>query len=123
MGIHKEVVEPAAVDDYIGIDGKTKELHHLSGLTKKSKKRASKKTKKGWRKFTNVKDVEDYLEEKRKESIQLGDIVENIQDDSLFFVDTHPNSKESIVSNNVSLGTRSKTHKEVLKGNKGIVRW
>ena len=115
MGIHRGVKQTTT--DYIGVDGRIEKAHLLEEKSseKKFKKRGTKKTKKGWRKFINLDDVENYLEEKRKESIQLGDTVENIKDEKLFFVDTYPNSKET--DKEVSSGTCLRTHKEILKGN------
>ena len=35
--------------------------------TPKGKRKHSKKTKKNWRKFTDIKEIEEYLEERRKD--------------------------------------------------------
>ncbi|GLV31885.1 uncharacterized protein CBL_07645 [Carabus blaptoides fortunei] len=53
------------------------------------KKRVSKKTKQSWRKHVDVKDVEEYLEEKRADE-RLGESFEKKSDQELFQIDTKP---------------------------------
>jgi nucleolar protein 53 len=50
------------------------------------RKRVSKKSKRSWRKFSNVKDVEDHLEQLRSEE-RTGGIVAKKPNERLFFVD------------------------------------
>ncbi|XP_020618292.1 glioma tumor suppressor candidate region gene 2 protein-like [Orbicella faveolata] len=56
----------------------------MAATTKR--KRVSKKSKQSWRKHTDFKDVEDYLEEERREERTGGPVSEK-PDEGLFFVD------------------------------------
>eukprot|EP00794_Sanderia_malayensis_P020605 gene20605-22638_t len=60
---------------------------------KEKKKRGSKKTKKGWRKATNVADVEEHLEEIRREE-RTGGIISEKEDSELFFEEKKLSSEE-----------------------------
>ncbi|XP_034941194.1 ribosome biogenesis protein NOP53 [Chelonus insularis] len=55
----------------------------------KKKKKVSKKTKKSWRKHVNIKDVDDFLEDKRLEE-RLGIPFAKRSDKELFAIDTTP---------------------------------
>ena len=55
----------------------------------------SKKSKKGWRKRTDIQDIEDHIEEKRLEE-RSGGLVAEKSNESLFFVDTKVDANEPI---------------------------
>ena len=59
----------------------------------KKKKKGSKNTKKGWRKNTDIEEVENFLDEKRFEE-RLGGSFAERQDDELFVVETAPEEAE-----------------------------
>ncbi|XP_034238862.1 LOW QUALITY PROTEIN: ribosome biogenesis protein NOP53 [Thrips palmi] len=59
-------------------------------VTKVKKRQGSKKTKKAWRK-TDIRDVEEFLEDKRLEE-RLGVSFKDSKDEDLFTVDTAPDS-------------------------------
>ncbi|XP_065832934.1 ribosome biogenesis protein NOP53-like [Oscarella lobularis] len=51
------------------------------------RKRVSKKSKRSWRKHTDIADVEDYLDEARAQERTTGGLVAEQANDALFFVD------------------------------------
>ncbi|XP_071447619.1 ribosome biogenesis protein NOP53 [Hetaerina americana] len=68
----------------------------MEGVTAK-RKRISKKNKKAWRKFSDTKDVEDFLDEKRQEE-RIGTF-EHVPDEKLFEIDvTKQDVKEKILT-------------------------
>ncbi|XP_018598262.2 ribosome biogenesis protein NOP53 [Scleropages formosus] len=58
------------------------------------RKRVNKNKKKNWNKYSNVQDVEDFLEDVRLQERATGGLVSEKPNDSLFFVDTGDQQEE-----------------------------
>lgn len=68
----------------------------MSLLGRPSQKlQSSRKGKKAWRKNIDLDDLEMQIEEKRKEVEQLGDVIENVNSEELFTIDTKGGSSDS----------------------------
>jgi hypothetical protein len=111
--------------DYMSINGEDALFHPQEALLLKKKKSGSKKTKRGWRKLTNIDDVEEYLEEKRKESIRFGEPIENVKSEQLFFVDhgppPHPSGEKWSKKENIRSKIHGRTHQKQLKGKNSTI--
>merc|ERR1712176_109056 len=58
----------------------------VESVVEKKKRKGSKNKKKSWRKNTDIADVEEHLEDLRREE-RTGGAVNEVEDDQLFFVD------------------------------------
>lgn len=68
-------------------------MESTESKTKTKRKRVSKKTKRQWRKHSNIKDIEDFLEEQRVQE-RTGGLVAEKEDKDLFVVDSGLPSEE-----------------------------
>ncbi|KAL6467737.1 hypothetical protein MHYP_G00234140 [Metynnis hypsauchen] len=59
-----------------------------SGLTTGRRKRVNKNKKKNWNKYSDIQDVEEFLDDVRLQERAAGGLIADKPDDSLFFVDT-----------------------------------
>ncbi|XP_066511958.1 ribosome biogenesis protein NOP53-like [Hoplias malabaricus] len=76
--------------------------------TTRTRKRVSKNKKKNWNKYSDIQDVEEFLDDVRLQEKAAGGVIADKPDSSLFFVDTR---NEEVVSEPEPSGKRSKKSK------------
>ncbi|XP_048017352.1 ribosome biogenesis protein NOP53 [Megalobrama amblycephala] len=74
----------------------------------KRRKRVNKNKKKNWNKYSDIQDVEEFLEDVRLQEKAVGGLIAEKPDDSLFFVDTGEKDKDTQPQTTVKKGKRSK---------------
>ncbi|XP_016298235.1 ribosome biogenesis protein NOP53 [Sinocyclocheilus anshuiensis] len=75
----------------------------------KPRKRVNKNKKKSWNKFSDIQDVEEFLDDVRLQERATGGLISEKTDDSLFFVDTgETDEKDTQAQTTVKKGKHSK---------------
>ncbi|NP_001073415.2 ribosome biogenesis protein NOP53 [Danio rerio] len=74
----------------------------------KRRKRVNKNKKKNWNKYSDIRDVEDFLDDVRLQEKATGGLISEKPDDSLFFVDTGEKEKDKQPQTTAKKGKRSK---------------
>ncbi|XP_056330372.1 ribosome biogenesis protein NOP53 [Danio aesculapii] len=74
----------------------------------KRRKRVNKNKKKNWNKYSDIRDVEDFLDDVRLQEKATGGLISEKPDESLFFVDTGEKAKDKQPQTTTKKGKRSK---------------
>ncbi|XP_051521636.1 ribosome biogenesis protein NOP53-like isoform X2 [Myxocyprinus asiaticus] len=74
----------------------------------KRRKRVNKNKKKNWNKYSDINDVEEFLDDVRLQERVTGGLISEKTDDSLFFVDTGAKEKDTKPQTTVKKGKHSK---------------
>ncbi|KAK7156906.1 hypothetical protein R3I94_006832 [Phoxinus phoxinus] len=92
--------QPGFLSFNSGLDGNSSDI--------KRRKRVNKNKKKNWNKYSDIQDVEEFLDDVRLQEKAAGGLIAEKPDASLFFVDTGEKDKETQPQTTVKKGKRSK---------------